>query len=68
MQRLQANHATGIVLGTTGAVQQVPDVVAGNLFLVAMMGVNGNLERALAESSRVLKRQIKRRGMPHGPG
>ena len=26
----------------------------GNLFLVAMMGVNGNLERALAESSRVL--------------
>jgi uncharacterized cofD-like protein len=26
----------------------------GNLFLVAMMGVNGNLERALEESSRVL--------------
>jgi signal transduction histidine kinase len=51
VQRLQAEHAASIVLRTTGPVQQVPDVVAGNLFLVAQEAVYNALRHA--DASRV---------------
>ena len=51
VQRLQAEHATGIFLRTTGPVQQVPDVVAGNLFLVAQEAVYNALRHA--DASRI---------------
>jgi signal transduction histidine kinase len=46
VQRLQSEHGTEIVLRTTGPVQQVPDVVAGNLFLVAQEAIYNALRHA----------------------
>lgn len=51
VQRLQAEHATEISLRTKGPVQQVPDVIAGNLFLVAQEAVYNALRHA--DASRV---------------
>jgi len=51
VQRLQAEHSTEIFLRTTGPVQQVPDVVAGNLFLVAQEAVYNAMRHA--DASRV---------------
>jgi len=51
VQRLEAEHTESIVLRTVGPVQQVPDVVAGNLFLVAQEAVYNSLRHA--DASRV---------------
>lgn len=51
VQRLQAEHTTSIFLRTTGPVQQVPEVIAGNLFLVVQEAVYNALRHA--DASRI---------------
>ena len=51
VQKLQAEHSAEICLRTNGPVRQVPDVVAGNLFLVAQEAVYNALRHA--DASRV---------------